>query len=278
MRARRTGVIGVLLADFEPFSAEILKGVGAAVHDTAFDLLAYSGSRHGQGEGWERRSLSRLSGTLIDAAIMVTPTVVGASTEIPVVAIDPHTRPRRPADRRVGQLRRRADGDPAPARPRPPPHQLPGRAPRSAIRGPARCWVSTRAERRRHPGRSRSDPHRSLRARGHEGFGADPAGRAVPAHGRVRRERPLGHRRDRVAHELGLGCRKTSRWWGSTTCRRPPAAPCLSPRSSSRLRRLGFGGGRDGLRPPRRAARRGDARHATTRLVVRATTAAIGNE
>ncbi|MDF2561808.1 MAG: LacI family transcriptional regulator [Microbacterium sp.] len=91
MRARRTGVIGVLLADFEPFSAEILKGVGAAVHDTAFDLLAYSGSRHGHGEGWERRSLSRLSGTLIDAAIMVTPTVVGASTEIPVVAIDPHT-------------------------------------------------------------------------------------------------------------------------------------------------------------------------------------------
>ena len=91
MRARRTGVIGVLLADFEPFSAEILKGVGTAVHDTAFDLLAYSGSRHGQGEGWERRSLSRLSGTLIDAAIMVTPTVIGASTEIPVVAIDPHT-------------------------------------------------------------------------------------------------------------------------------------------------------------------------------------------
>ncbi|KAA0962601.1 LacI family transcriptional regulator [Microbacterium sp. ANT_H45B] len=91
MRARRTGVIGVLLADFEPFSAEILKGVGTAVHDTAFDLLAYSGSHRGAGDGWERRSLSRLSGTLIDAAILVTPTVVSAGTEIPVVAIDPHT-------------------------------------------------------------------------------------------------------------------------------------------------------------------------------------------
>lgn len=91
MRARRTGVIGVLLADFEPFSAEILKGVGTAVHDTAFDLLAYSGSHRGAGDGWERRSLSRLSGTLIDAAILVTPTVVNAGTEIPVVAIDPHT-------------------------------------------------------------------------------------------------------------------------------------------------------------------------------------------
>ncbi|WP_309102820.1 LacI family DNA-binding transcriptional regulator [Microbacterium sp.] len=90
MRARRTGVIGVLLADFEPFSAEILKGVGSAAHGTAFDLLAYS-SRQAAGEGWERRSLSRLSGTLIDAAIMVTPTVVSAAAEIPVVAVDPHT-------------------------------------------------------------------------------------------------------------------------------------------------------------------------------------------
>jgi LacI family transcriptional regulator len=91
MRSHRTGVIGVLVADFEPFSAEILKGVGAALHDSRYDLLAYSGTRQRDSEGWERRSLSRLSGTLIDGAIMVTPTVVGATTEIPVVAIDPHT-------------------------------------------------------------------------------------------------------------------------------------------------------------------------------------------
>ena len=43
MRSRRTGVIGVLVADFEPFSAEILKGVGTALHDSRYDLLAYSG-------------------------------------------------------------------------------------------------------------------------------------------------------------------------------------------------------------------------------------------
>jgi len=90
MRSRRTGVIGVLVADFEPFSAEILKGVGAELRDTQFDLLAYAGSHQVEGPGWERRSLQRLSGTLIDAAIMVTPTVVGASTDIPIVAIDPH--------------------------------------------------------------------------------------------------------------------------------------------------------------------------------------------
>jgi LacI family transcriptional regulator len=93
MRSHRTGVIGVLVADFEPFSAEILKGVGAALRRSRYDLLAYSGSRQVDNTGWERRSLSRLSGTLIDGAIMVTPTVVHAQTEIPVVSIDPHTGP-----------------------------------------------------------------------------------------------------------------------------------------------------------------------------------------
>ena len=90
MRSRRTGVIGVLVADIEPFSAEILKGVGGALSDTGYDLLAYTGARR-DGEGWERRSLSRLSGTLIDAAIIVTPTVVNVAGEVPIVAIDPHT-------------------------------------------------------------------------------------------------------------------------------------------------------------------------------------------
>lgn len=92
MRSSTTGVIGVLVADFEPFSAEILKGVGQALSASRYDLLAYSGS-HGAAEGWERRSLSRLSGTLIDGAIIVTPTVVNVGTEVPVVAIDPHTGP-----------------------------------------------------------------------------------------------------------------------------------------------------------------------------------------
>ncbi|MBT1003536.1 LacI family transcriptional regulator [Paenarthrobacter sp. DKR-5] len=91
MRSRKTGVIGVLVAGFEPFSAEILKGVGSALSGSGYDLLAYSGSRQSSSEGWERRSLSRLSGTLIDGAIMVTPTVVNVSAEVPIVAIDPHT-------------------------------------------------------------------------------------------------------------------------------------------------------------------------------------------
>lgn len=91
MRSGKTGVIGVLVAGFEPFSAEILKGVGAALGGSRYDLLAYSGSHHLSAEGWERRSLSRLSGTLIDGAIMVTPTVVNVHADVPVVAVDPHT-------------------------------------------------------------------------------------------------------------------------------------------------------------------------------------------
>jgi LacI family transcriptional regulator len=90
MRSRRTGVIGVLVADFEPFSAEILKGVGAELRDSKYDLLAYAGSHQVEGPGWERRSLQRLSGTLIDGAIIVTPTVVSAAADVPIVAIDPH--------------------------------------------------------------------------------------------------------------------------------------------------------------------------------------------
>ena len=91
MRSRTTGVIGVLVADFEPFSTEVLKGVSAGLHDFSYDLLAYSGSGEAGKDGWEKRSLNRLSGSLIDGAIMVTPTVISAGTDIPIVAIDPHT-------------------------------------------------------------------------------------------------------------------------------------------------------------------------------------------
>lgn len=93
MRSHRTHVIGILVAEFEPFSTEILKGAGAALADTDYELLAYTGARQSGGPGWERRYLSRLSGTLIDGALIVTPTVVDADAGLPVVAIDPHEGP-----------------------------------------------------------------------------------------------------------------------------------------------------------------------------------------
>ncbi|MBX9243765.1 LacI family DNA-binding transcriptional regulator [Actinotalea ferrariae] len=94
LRSTRTNVIGILVAEFEPFSTELLKGISQAIAGTGYELLAYSGGGRAGGDvGWERRYLSRLSGTLIDGAILVTPTVVDASPGIPVVAVDPHTGP-----------------------------------------------------------------------------------------------------------------------------------------------------------------------------------------
>ena len=94
LRSHRTNVIGILVAEFEPFSTEILKGTSQAITDTGYELLAYSGGgRSGGKVGWERRYLSRLSGTLIDGAILVTPTVVDSGSAVPVVAIDPHAGP-----------------------------------------------------------------------------------------------------------------------------------------------------------------------------------------
>ena len=60
---------------------------------TGYELLAYSGGARGADVGWERRSLSRLSGTLIDGAVIVTPTVVETKQGFHVVAVDPHTGP-----------------------------------------------------------------------------------------------------------------------------------------------------------------------------------------
>ncbi len=58
LRSLRTNVIGILVAEFEPFSTEILKGTSAAIAGTGFELLAYSGGG-GSRPGWERRYLSR---------------------------------------------------------------------------------------------------------------------------------------------------------------------------------------------------------------------------
>jgi LacI family transcriptional regulator len=94
LRSRRTNVIGILVDEFEPFSTEILKGASEAISGSGYELLAYSAGRpSGSEPGWERRSLSRLAGTLIDGAILVTPTVVDSGNNVPVVAIDPHTGP-----------------------------------------------------------------------------------------------------------------------------------------------------------------------------------------
>ncbi len=92
LRNSRTNMIGVLVADFEPFSVEVLKGAADAIRGTGFELVAFSaGGRVEEQVGWERRYLSRLMGTLVDGAVLVTPTVTDVCGDGPVVAVDPHT-------------------------------------------------------------------------------------------------------------------------------------------------------------------------------------------
>lgn len=98
MRRGKTHVIGVLVAEFEPFALQLLRGVSTALQDTPYDVLAYAGTvSAGDHTGWERRSLSRLGGTLIDGAILVTPTTTPPHSPVPIVAVDPHTGPDSPA-------------------------------------------------------------------------------------------------------------------------------------------------------------------------------------
>src|SRR4029079_2183396 len=87
LRRQRTNVIGILVADIEPFSAELLKGAAKALHESDFEMIVYAAGQHSR-QGWERRYLPRLSGPLTDGIILVTPTVDGVSSSQPVVAVD----------------------------------------------------------------------------------------------------------------------------------------------------------------------------------------------
>src|SRR6266508_4298188 len=89
LRSHRINVIGILVADVEPFSAELLKGVAQAIRGTGYELVVFSGCGRGSDQiGWERRYLSRVSGTLCDGAIIVTPSSVDVTFGTPVVAVD----------------------------------------------------------------------------------------------------------------------------------------------------------------------------------------------
>ena len=90
LRSQRTHVLGILVASFEPYSAELIKGCGVVTRGTPYELLAHAG---GEVEGWERRALARMGGTLIDGAVVVTPTVLDPEQVVPVVAVDPHYGP-----------------------------------------------------------------------------------------------------------------------------------------------------------------------------------------
>ena len=104
LRSRSTNVIGVLVVDIEPFSAELLKGVARAIDGTGYELVVFSGcGRAADQVGWERRYLSRVSGTLCDGAILVTPSSVDVDVR--------RARRRRRPQRRLVELCRRSTAD-----------------------------------------------------------------------------------------------------------------------------------------------------------------------
>ncbi len=145
LRSHRTNVLGILVADIEPFSAELLKGAARAIKTSGYELIVYSGSGHGKEHaGWERRNVSRLSGTLTDGIILVTPTVDDVGGAGPIVAVDPHTGAADHAQRPLRQPRRGDHGHRVPHRPRSPAHRLPRRPPRPRVGAAARAGLPAR--------------------------------------------------------------------------------------------------------------------------------------
>jgi LacI family transcriptional regulator len=91
LRSRRTHVLGFSVHEIEPWSAELLKGAARAIQGSGYELIVYAGGHHGpESAGWERRHLSRLSGTLTDGTVLVTPESLDSPVSTPVVAVDPH--------------------------------------------------------------------------------------------------------------------------------------------------------------------------------------------
>lgn len=94
LRSARAGVVGLLVAEFDSFSCEILQGASAALATTEYGLLALtSRPRSPFVPGWEQRGISALGSTLIDGLIIVAPTMPDPRRHIPVVAIEHHARP-----------------------------------------------------------------------------------------------------------------------------------------------------------------------------------------
>lgn len=92
MRSRTTNVIGLVLPDVtESFHLEVIKGVGAAIRASKYDLMIYtSGSPPlSRRASWEQEHVALLSGGLTDGCIVVTPAAPAFPDTARIVVIDP---------------------------------------------------------------------------------------------------------------------------------------------------------------------------------------------
>ena len=220
LRRSRTNVLGLVTHSFQSYTAEVLKGVMKALSRSGFDLIIYANSDlYGSySEGWEQRHLTRLSGTLTDGCIVVTPWG-DVRSRTPVVAIDPvrgSTVPSVTADNLAGAttavehllgLGHRRIGF------------IAGRASLAAglVAGGG---LPGRAGRRRCPGRPDADRQRGFQPRVGGAAGTRPAATAGPADGDLRGERRDGPQGSGGRQGTGaLACRGTCRSSDSTTSR-----------------------------------------------------------
>ena len=129
LRSRRTNVIGMLVADIEPFSAELLKGAGGRYPRTGYELIVYSGCGHGRtrsgGSAATSPASAARSPTAIDPRHAEQVDVSTARPSSPSTTRRPSTLPTR--RRRQPQRRRRRDR--CTCRARPSPHRVPRRRP-----------------------------------------------------------------------------------------------------------------------------------------------------
>jgi LacI family transcriptional regulator len=93
MRSRKTNVIGLIVIDLsDPFSIELVKGVGRAVRESGYDLIAISSGHSASttASAWEREHITRLNGSITDGIIVATPTTTNLPSTFPLVVIDPY--------------------------------------------------------------------------------------------------------------------------------------------------------------------------------------------
>ena len=199
LRSHRTNVIGILVADLEPFSTELLKGAAEAIRGTGYELVIYSAG-------------GRAASTRLGAALPVPgqrhpdrrrhpghPDRGGrAASACRVVAVDPHTGPSSLPTVDSDNLKGAHAGDRVPDRPRPPAHRLPGRPARPRVGPAARAGLPRGARRRGHPVRPRAGTGRraTTSRRGQRGgpelLSLDPRPTAVFAATTCPRSRPSG--------------------------------------------------------------------------------------
>lgn len=93
MRSRKSKVIGLILPELtESFDMEIIKGAGAAIRDSGYDLMIYTSGRRplDRRASWELDQLALLKGGLTDGCIIVTPAAPVFPDNERIVVIDPN--------------------------------------------------------------------------------------------------------------------------------------------------------------------------------------------